>query len=255
MFGLPFRARPAAAARLIAGEVIMVGDHPVRLRVNANAKRVSLRLDVAKREIVATAPSTRKLADALAFAHARAAWIARLFDGLPRGEPFAPGAIISVGGQPCRLQRAAMRVPGKLLPATADEPARVVVSGEGEAFARAVERVLKRQALADLTALTAQVCGPLSLQTPLVAVGDAKGRWGSCRAPRNGDAGSIRYSWRLVCAPPPVQAYVVAHECAHLVHPNHGAAFWALNRKLDPAMDSARSWLKVNGQSLHVLGR
>ena len=234
---------------------MLVAGHPVRLRVNAQARRVSLRLDAAKREVVATAPSPRKLSDALAFAHARAAWIARLLEGLPQGAAFTPGSMIPVHGLPCRLQRAAMRVPGKLLPVTADEPARIVASGEADAFARAVERVLRREALSRLTALTAQTCLRLDLPAPPVAVGDAKGRWGSCRAPRDGDHGAIRYSWRLVCAPPAVQAYVAAHECAHLVHPNHGAGFWALNRQLDPVMDKARAWLKANGQSLHALGR
>lgn len=255
MFGLPLRARPVAAPRLVAGEVVQVAGHPVRLRVNTQARRVSLRLDAPRREIVATAPSARKLADALAFAQARAAWIARLLEALPQGAPFTAGATIPVRGAPCRLQRAVMRVPGKLLPATADAPARIVVYGEGEAFSRAVERVLKRQALAEFKASTAAACARLTLPVPPVAVGDAKGRWGSCRAPRGGDHGSIRYSWRLICAPPHVAAYVAAHECAHLVHPNHGAAFWSLNRKLDPEMDRARAWLKANGQALHALGR
>ncbi|MEJ0066966.1 MAG: YgjP-like metallopeptidase domain-containing protein [Caulobacteraceae bacterium] len=30
-------------------------------------------------------------------------------------------------------------------------------------------------------------------------------------------------------APPAVADYVAAHECAHLLHPHHGPAFWAEN--------------------------
>ena len=52
-----------------------------------------------------------------------------------------------------------------------------------------------------------------------------------------------------------MQRYVAAHECAHLVHPNHGAGFWTLNRKLDPEMDAARAWLKRHGADLHALGQ
>ena len=98
------------------------------------------------------------------------------------------------------------------------------------------------------------MCHALAVPLPALALGDAKGRWGSCRSPLRGDAGVIRYSWRLVCAPASVQRYVAAHECAHLVHPNHGAEFWALNRRLDPDMDAARTWLKLHGAALHALG-
>ncbi|CAN5299139.1 M48 family metallopeptidase [soil metagenome] len=255
MFGLPLRARSPAPRKLSSGECVQVGGHPVRLKVDGRAKRVSLRLDGAAREVIAIAPSLRRLPEALAFAHARIAWIDARLGALPHGVPFAPGVIIPVYGAPCRLERAAMRTTGRLVPATPDEPQRLVASGDGPAFSRAVERVLKRDALARLTALTQEMCDALALPLPALALGDAKGRWGSCRSPLRGDAGVIRYSWRLICAPPNVQRYVAAHECAHLVHPNHAAGFWALNRRLDPAMDPARAWLKQNGADLHALGR
>ena len=255
MFGLPLRTRAPAARKLVSGEVVQVAGVAVRLAVNARARRVSLRLDAARGEVIATAPTARRLPDALAFAHARADWMAAQVARLPEGRPFAPGVVIPVNGEPCRLERAAMRMPGRFFPAGEGEPARIVASGEGEAFGRAVERVLRREALARLTAMTGDCCGRLDAVTPPVAVGDAKGRWGSCRAPRGGDAGLIRYSWRLISAPVSVQRYVAAHECAHLVHPNHGPQFWALNRALDPDMDRARTWLKANGQALHALGR
>ncbi|WP_174298835.1 M48 family metallopeptidase, partial [Sphingomonas bacterium] len=84
-----------------------------------------------------------------------------------------------------------------------------------------------------------------------VAIGDPRGRWGSCSA-----AGAVRYSWRLVCAPAPVRRQVAAHEVAHRVHMNHGPAFHALVERLygaDP--EPARSWLREHGATLHWLGR
>jgi predicted metal-dependent hydrolase len=255
MFGLPLRARAPAAPRLTSGERIEVAGFPVRLKVDGRARRVSLRLDSVAREVVATAPTARRLADALAFAHARAGWIAAQLSRTPGPAPFVSGATVPVDGAPCVLERAAMRGVGRLIPARDGEPARLVASGEGEAFARAVERTLRRAALDRMTALTQVMCARLALPVPPVAVGDARGRWGSCRAPRRGDPGSIRYSWRLLCAPPFVQRYVAAHECAHLVHPNHGPEFWALNRTLDPDMDAARAWLHRHGTGLHALGR
>ena len=44
--------------------------------------------------------------------------------------------------------------------------------------------------------------------------------------------GAIRYSWRLILAPPDARRYVVAHEVAHRVHMDHGPQFKALEREL-----------------------
>ncbi len=49
-------------------------------------------------------------------------------------------------------------------------------------------------------------------------------RWGSCSS---GDS-SIRLSDRLKGMPEYVVDYVLVHELAHLIEPNHSSAFWAL---------------------------
>ena len=49
-------------------------------------------------------------------------------------------------------------------------------------------------------------------------------RWGSCTS---GDR-TIRLSDRLKGMPSFVVDYVLLHELAHLIEPNHGARFWAL---------------------------
>jgi len=54
-----------------------------------------------------------------------------------------------------------------------------------------------------------------------IKVSQAKGRWGSCNR-----SGVIRLNWRLMKASPDEIDYVIAHECAHLVHMNHSADFW-----------------------------
>ena len=55
------------------GDRLEVAGAVVRLKIHSRARRVSLRLDRTRREIVATAPSARRLGEAAAFARNRAA--------------------------------------------------------------------------------------------------------------------------------------------------------------------------------------
>ncbi|HQP21482.1 MAG TPA: DUF45 domain-containing protein [Phenylobacterium sp.] len=86
------------------GDRLEVAGAVVRLKVHNRARRVSLRLDRTRREIIATAPSLRRLPEAAAFARDRAAWIADRLAELPDAEAVAPGVVITLFGQPCRLE-------------------------------------------------------------------------------------------------------------------------------------------------------
>ncbi len=245
--------RRAPAHRLASGQVVEISGRPVRLRVDGRAARVSLRVDPRQREVVATAPSLRMLSDAVAFAQSRADWIAARLDGLPEPQLFAPGRTISLLGRPCRLERAAMRIAARLIPAAGPEPMRLIASGEGEAYHRAVVRVLKAEALRELTVRAQGLAARLGQPAPEVAVADARTRWGSCRGASGGRPALIRFSWRLILAPEAVLQYVAAHECAHLVEANHGPRFWALCARLYGDAAPARRWLAAHGRDLHAI--
>ena len=102
-----FRRSPPTlkAPRLQPGDVVQVAGCDVRLAVNARARHIGLRLDPSRREVVLTAPSARRLAEALAFAQSRADWIAARLADLPPVLAFVPGALIEVAGASCRLER------------------------------------------------------------------------------------------------------------------------------------------------------
>jgi predicted metal-dependent hydrolase len=236
------------------GAVISVGDAPVRLKVNRNARRISVRIDARRREAVATAPSDRRLPDAARFAESRSGWIAAHLAALPKPWSLAPGAVIEVYGAPCRLEGAAMRVTARIAPATAAEPARLIASGDGVAYARAAVRVLKAEALRRVTERTAAYAAALGEPMPEVAIMDARMRWGSCRKAQAGEPGRARYNWRLILAPPWVLDYVAAHEAAHLIEANHSPAYWAIVKRLFGDHRPARAWLRANGAALHAMG-
>ena len=223
------------------------------LRVNRRARRVSLRLDRTRREIVATAPSPRRLSEAAAFARERAGWIAERMAELPDATPVHPGMTLQVFGEPVRLESGSGRA--KWIPAADGEPARITAMGEGEGYARAVILILKKRAMAVLGERTEVYAAMLGVAPPKVTVADAKGRWGSCRPGLRGGAASIRYSWRLALAPFEVADYVAAHECAHLLELNHGPRFWAHVRALVGEAKPHRAWLRAEGARLHAFGR
>jgi predicted metal-dependent hydrolase len=239
------------------GDRLEVAGTAVTLKVNRRARRVSLRLDRTRREIVATAPSPRRLPEAAAFARERAGWIAERMAELPDATPIHPGMTLQVFGEPVRLEAGTGRA--KWLPAADGEPARItaMVSSDfgDEGYARAVILMLKKRAMAVLSERTEVYAAMLGVPAPKITVADAKGRWGSCRPGVRGGAASIRYSWRLALAPFEVADYVAAHECAHLLELNHGPRFWAHVRALVGDPKAHRAWLRAEGAKLHAFGR
>jgi hypothetical protein len=235
------------------GDRLEVAGATVTLKINRRARRVSLRLDRTRRQIVATAPSARRLPEAAAFARERAAWIADRLAELPPPAPIEPGMVLELFGEPVRLEAGTGRA--RWHEATAFTPHRIAAMGEGEGYARAVMLMIKKRALQVLSDRTAHYAARLGAPMPKVAIMDAKARWGSCRAGRRGEPGSIRYSWRLALAPFAVADYVAAHECAHLKELNHGPRFWALVHEIFGDERRHRAWLRAEGARLHAIGK
>jgi predicted metal-dependent hydrolase len=237
------------ASRHADGDVIEVGAVPVRLTVSRRARRVSLRVDRAKGEVLAIAPSLRRLGEAVAFAYERRGWIAERAPELKPPTRLAPGLALIVFGVPCRLGRS----PGRAsLEAEGRECGlRLALGADEAAYARASVQLLKREAKTWFAPRLLYHCAALGQPVPRLSVADARTRWGSCTPGDARRAASIRLSWRLALAPPAVADYVAAHECAHLIHPHHGPAFWAETRRLIGDERPHRAWLRVNGPELH----
>jgi predicted metal-dependent hydrolase len=78
-----------------------------------------------------------------------------------------------------------------------------------------------------------------------ILISDLKYRWGSCTPKSN-----LNFNWRLIKAPVSVIEYVIVHELAHLLEPNHNTKFWNIVRTQIPQYQRAKEWLKKNGQIL-----
>jgi predicted metal-dependent hydrolase len=228
------------------GDRLETAGHPVRLAVNPRARRVSLRVDRVKREVVAIAPSARRLAEAVAFAKDKSDWIAAQLADLPAPSRLAPGGTITLFGETIRLEAG---------PDRARLKDGVLSSPDDAAYADRAVRLIKTEARRVLTERTALYAGRLGKPEPKLSIMDAKGRWGSCKGGLPGQPGWIRYSWRLALAPFAVADYVAAHECAHLVEANHSPRFWAVVKTLIGDPSPHRAWLRAEGSRLHAFGR
>ncbi len=222
---------------------------PARLSVNPRARRLSIRIDGRAGEAVLVAPSERKLGEVIAFARTRAGWMRERLAERVEGAPLEPGATIPLFGRDTRLVATGGAGAARLIEA-ADGPV-IQSGGEGEAFSRRVENLVKRLARQVLVERTEHHLRALGQRPVKVSIADTKSRWGSC-SPHNR---SIRYSWRVIMAPPAVADYLAAHEVAHLVHADHSPAYWAVVQTLVGDHRPFRKWLRENGPALHAVGR
>lgn len=195
---------------------------PVLLCPIRTARRVRLRLDERERILKVTHPRAMRPSAALAWAARQKDWVAEQIGRILPAEPFVPGAVIPIDGADLELcwSASAPRTPRL-------EGARLTCGGPREAFSGRIESFLKRLALAKLSEETAAIAATIGVRPSSVRVGDASTRWGSCSS-----SGTIRYSWRLILAPPEARRYVVCHEVAHLRHLDHGREFRALEQTL-----------------------
>lgn len=205
-----------------------------------------LSVDPASGRVRLTVPPRASLKRAMAWAEEHRDWIDAQRVKLPEARPFEPSAMIPIEGRDVLIDWSPER------PRTIQvDDGRLVCGGPIEGLSRRIETWLKRRALAVLSDDTAEFAAKAGVTIARVSVADPKARWGSCAS-----TGAIRYSWRLICAPPHVRRSTVAHEVAHRLHMDHSPAFYAALRELygaDPA--PARAWLRRHGASLHWVGR
>lgn len=218
----------------------------IEIARSPRARRLTLHADAVRGVVRVALPPRMRVGEAERFVDAHHDWIAARVAGWPLPVPFAHGVAIPFDGGTLTLDWAADHPRGVVQAGN-----RLVIGGPAATLPGRTLRWLRATALADLGAATQRLAARIGTPVARVAVRDPAGRWGSCST-----RGTIGYSWRLILAPPAVRHLVVAHEVAHLVHPNHGEAFWALATDLTgPGLADARAWLRANGAGLHWVGR
>ncbi len=227
--------------------------HRVALKRISGARRFTLRVRSATRDVVLTMPLRSSLAAAREFVERHAAWIGARLNRLPRPVPFEHGAVVPLRG----VNHIVLLVPGARGNVSArsgigmnlEAEHALCVACDSPHVSRRIRDFLRREARGDLELAVKRHTAAIGVAARRVTVRDTVSRWGSCSA-----SGALSFSWRLIFAPAFVLDYLAAHEVAHLVHLNHSPKFWALTQKLSPDTDRAEAWLKTHGASLHRFG-
>jgi predicted metal-dependent hydrolase len=109
-----------------------------------------------------------------------------------------------------------------------------------------LEGYLRDLATARTRELVESFASRMGVRPKAITIRDQRTRWGSCSS-----SGTLSFNWRLIMVPPTIMEYVVIHELAHMIQPNHSDQFWAVVVQFYPAYKEARSWLRKNASLLH----
>ena len=236
--GTPRQPVPREHSRTVS---IAGREVPLDVRSHPRARRLTLRIapEGGLRLTVPPRVARREVDDFLA---RHEGWAAERLARLPARAHVGIGTVLPIGGKPHEVAHS-----GKLRGLSMREDGRLIVSGPEERAGARVRDWLKREAHAALEPLVAAYAREVERPVKALRVKDTRSRWGSCT-----HDGSLSFSWRLSMAPPFVLDALAAHEVAHLVHMNHGEAFWALARSLCADTDDAREWLRREGAGLQA---
>lgn len=223
--------------------------YPVRLRRHRQARRYTLRIHAASRDVVITMPLRGSVRDATIFARKHGGWIAARMARLPDAAPFGDGTIVPLRGELHRIVHSPQTRGTVWIEIDANGKRLLCVAGQAPHVGRRVEDFLKREAKRDLEAASRRAAEKFGVAIRRVSVRDQASRWGSCSS-----TGVLSYSWRLILAPSFVLDYLAVHEVAHLLEMNHSPRFWRLVKEHCPDTARAKAWLDAHGSDLHRYG-
>lgn len=115
--------------------------------------------------------------------------------------------------------------------------------------AQLIKSYYKNLAQLDIEFLVKKYSKIMDLYPKKVKLNNAKQRWGSCNYTKQ----YLNFSIRVAMLPLHVQEYIVVHELAHLIQPDHSAKFWEIVAQYCQGYKQAEQYLKDNFMILKSL--
>ena len=239
-------AEPLEREHQVAGRTLTL-----RIVENSRAARLTLRIETGGRALRVTVPPGIPAREVDGFILRHQGWLEQKLAKYPDRPKLRPGVKLPVRGVPHLIVHEPSKRGSVEQEADEDGPY-LMVHGERTGLGRRLQDFLKKEAKRDIEPLALRLAAATGKRAKTIRFKDTKSRWGSCTSD-----GNLAFSWRIMMAPKPVIAYLVAHEVAHLTEMNHGPKFWKLCKQLSIDagcdMEKAKSWLKRNGQALQAI--
>lgn len=215
-------------------------------RVNARARRLTLKVEPSGKVVVVTPRFTPKWL-INQFVEKQTDWIDRQLQKLAQRSPTAKESIL-LFGQEYLLKLAysdqapiGVSILNKEVRLNPVEPPSS--TDWTKPHFQQLHRFLKQTARAYIEPRTTQLSQIMQIEYQQIRYKQQKSRWGSCSS-----QGNLNFNWRLVHCPPEVIDYVIIHELAHRKQMNHSSKFWELVAQYSPDHRQHRGWLKRHGQ-------
>jgi predicted metal-dependent hydrolase len=232
---------------------IMLGGRQVDYSIVRSKGARKLRLRIGPHGVVVIQPAARNSQDVSDFLDLHEAWILNQLERVTRlrcvRRSVQLGREILFRGvpTPVRVERTETRARGNVVEIIDGEI--VVARGAQTATPpeRSLERWFRKHARAAVSEHLTQVLNRLGKAPGRVFIRGQRTKWGGCSSSHN-----LSFNWRLILAPDAILRYLVTHEAAHLVVPDHSARFWLTVQSLCPDMERSKQWLSACGPRLFV---
>lgn len=121
-----------------------------------------------------------------------------------------------------------------------------LVGDDGSSAQEAFRAFYREKGLLRLPERVAYYQPKLGVNAKAVRVMELQHRWASCSTT------GVNFHWKVMMMPPRIIDYIVVHELAHLLHPNHTQRFWNEVDKVMPDYDERKSWLRSRGARMSL---
>lgn len=88
----------------------------------------------------------------------------------------------------------------------------------------------------------------LGVQVNEIHIMELGNRWASC----SNQQARLNFHWKCMMAPVRILDYIIVHELAHLIVPDHSPAFWNQIDKILPDYQDRQHWLRHHGAGMDL---